>query len=113
MSMAVILLSRMVSMEVILRAPRGRSFSIPDRSGHLFRHAGWHPRRRAHRPAPIDAGRHTDQLGEASAEGAQRGAPYLEADLGDAEAATTQQRHRALDAPRHQVSVRRLAVGAS
>src|SRR5918993_3955233 len=110
MSMAVILLSRMVSMAVILRALLGRTFSIPDRSGHLFRHAGRHPRRRAHRLAPIDARRHTDQLGEASAEGAQRRAPDLEADLGDAEVATAQQRHRALYAPRHQVGVRRLAV---
>ena len=89
----------------------GRRFSIPDRSGHLFRHAGRHPRRRARRLAPIDAGRHTDQLGEASAEGAQRRAADREADLGDAEVATTQQRHRALDAPRHQIAVRRLAVG--
>src|SRR3990170_2927448 len=62
-------------------------------------------------PVPIDAGRHTDQLGEATAEGAQRRAADGEADLGDAEVATTQQRHRALDAPRHQVAVRRLAVG--
>ena len=61
--------------------------------------------------APIDAGRHADQLGEASAEGAQRRAADREADLGDAEVATTQQRHRALDPPRHQVAVRRLAVG--
>ena len=51
-----------------------------------------HPLRRARRPAPIDAGRHTDQLGEAGAEGAQRRAADLEADLGDAEVATTQQR---------------------
>src|SRR5439155_25172190 len=51
------------------------------------------------------------ELGEASAEGAQRRAADGETDLGDAEIATTQQRHRALDAPRHQVAVRRLAVG--
>ena len=89
----------------------GPRFSIPDRSGHLFRDARRHPRRRARRVAPIDAGRHTDQLGEASAEGAQRRAADRETDLGDAEVATTQQRHRALDAPRHQVGVRRLAVG--
>src|SRR5215212_1958950 len=112
MSMAVILLSRMVSMAIILRAAWARPFSIPDRSGHLFRHAGRHPRRRAHRLAPIDAGRHTDQLGEASAEGAQRRAADLEADFGDAEVAMAQQRHRALYAPRHQVGVGRLAVGA-
>src|SRR6266508_4429631 len=91
-----------------LRDPR---FSIPDRSGHLFRHAGRHPRRRARRLAPVDAGRHTDQLSEATAEGAKRRAADRETDLGDAEVATTQQRHRALDAPRHEVTVRRLAVG--
>src|SRR3977135_2798119 len=61
--------------------------------------------------APVGAGRHTDQFGEATAEGAQRRAADRETDLGDAEVATTQQRHRALDAPRHQVAVRRLAVG--
>src|SRR5215218_9850897 len=101
-----------MSMAVILVWLGGRRFSIPDRSGHLFRHAGRHPHRRARRLAPIDAGRHTDQFGEASAEGAQRRAADREADLGDAEVATTQQRHRALDAPRHQIGVRRLAVGA-
>src|SRR6266545_4173631 len=100
-----------MSMAVMLGAARGRRFSIPDRSGHLFRHARRHPRRRARRLAPVDAGRHADQLGEAAAEGAQRRAADREADLGDAEVATAQQRHRALDAPRHQVAVRRLAVG--
>src|SRR3990170_2519804 len=68
-----------MSMAVMLGAARDRRFSIPDRSGHLFRH---------------------DQLGEATAEGAQRRAADLETDLGDAEVATAQQRHRALDAPR-------------
>jgi hypothetical protein len=61
--------------------------------------------------APVGAGRHPDKLGEASAEGAQRRAADRETDLGNAEVATTQQRHRALDAPRHQIGVRRLAVG--
>ena len=65
----------------------------------------------ARRLAPVGAGRHTDQLGEAAAEGAQRRTADREADLGDAEVATAQQRHRALDAARHQVAVRRLAVG--
>ena len=50
-------------------------------------------------------------VGEASAEGAQRRAADRETDLGDAQGPTTQQRHRPLDAPRHQVAVRRLAVG--
>src|SRR5919106_3932958 len=99
-----------MSMTVTLAATRYRRFSIPDRSGDLFRHARRHPGRRAHRLAPVGAGRHTDQLGEASAEGPERRAADLEADLGDAEVATAQQRHRALDAPRHEVAVRRLAV---
>src|SRR6516162_9200222 len=86
-------------------------FSISDRSGHLFRHARRHPRRGARLVAPVGAGWHTDQLGETGAEGAQRRAAHRETDLGDAEVATSQQRHRALDAPRHQVPVWRLAVG--
>src|SRR5450755_567642 len=100
-----------MSIALTLVAARDRRFSIPDRSGHLFRHARRHPRRRASWLAPVGAGRHADQFGEASAEGAQRRAANRETDLGDAEVATTQQRHRALDPPRHQVAVRRLAVG--
>src|SRR5438132_973845 len=61
--------------------------------------------------APVGAGRHAGQFGEASAEGAQRRAADRETDLGDAEIAPAQQRHRALDLPRHQVAVRRFAVG--
>src|SRR6266540_5142190 len=95
-----------MSMAVTLGATRCRCFSIPDRSGHLFRDARRHPRRRARRLAPVGAWRHTDQFGEASAEGAQRRAADLETDLGDAEVAATQQRHRTLDAPRHLLAVR-------
>ena len=86
--------------------------TFPDGSGHLFRHARWHPRGGARLVAPVGAGRHADQLGETGAEGAQRRAAHRETNLGDTEVATAQQRHRALDAPRHQVPVRRLAVGA-
>src|SRR4051794_679499 len=46
-----------MSMAVTLAAARGPRFSIPDRSGHLFRHARRHPRRRARRVAPVGAGR--------------------------------------------------------
>src|SRR5664279_4686432 len=99
-------------MAVTLGDLADRRFSIPDRSGHLFRHARRHPRRRTRLVAPVGAGRHTDQVAEATAEGAQRRAADREADLGDAEVATTQQRHRALDAPRYQIGVGRLAVGA-
>ena len=45
------------------------------------------PASRTRRLAPVDAGRHADQLGEARAEGAQRRAADREADLGDAEVA--------------------------
>src|SRR3954447_9196587 len=100
-----------MSMAITLTAARGPRFSIPDRSGDLLRQARRHPRRRAGRVAPVGAGRHADQVAEATAEGAQRRAADREADLGDAEVTTTQQSHRALDAPRHQVAVRRLAVG--
>src|SRR5215217_1883447 len=100
-----------MSMAGTLDAARYPRFSIPDRFGHLFGHARRHPRRRARRLVPVGAGRHTDQLGEASAKGAQGRAADLETHLGDAEVATTQERHRALDAPRHEIAVRRLAVG--
>ena len=99
-----------MSMTVTLGAAPGPGFSIPDRSGHLFRHAERHP---AVVRASSGAGRRwaaPRPVGEAGAEGAQRGAADREADLGDAEVATAQQRHRALDAPRHEVAVRRLAV---
>src|SRR3954451_18483401 len=86
-------------------------FSIPDRSGDLLRLACRHPRRLTDRVAPIRAGGYADQLGETRAEGAQRRAADLETDFGDAEVAAAQQRHRALDASRHQVAVRRLTVG--
>ncbi len=59
----------------------------------------------------VGARRHPDQFGEAGAEGAERGAADLEADLGDAEVAAAQQRHRPLDPAGHQVRVGRLAVG--
>jgi hypothetical protein len=100
-----------MSMAVTVARPGDRRFSIPDRSGHLLGHARRHPAVACARIAPVGAGRHTDQLGEAGAEGAERRAADREADLGDAEVAAAQQRHRALDAPRHQVAVRRLAVG--
>src|SRR3954451_175489 len=99
-------------MAATLSGARRRCFSIPDRSGDLLCLARGHLRRVFARIAAVGAGRNTDQLGETSAEGAQRRAANLEADLGDAEVTTTKQRHRAFDATRHQVAVRRLAVGA-
>src|SRR5213595_3156 len=85
-------------------------FLISDRYRDLLRHARRYP---GHRPGfltRVRAGRNTDEFGEAGAEGAQRRAADRETDIGDAEAATAQQRHRALDASSHQVAVRRLAV---
>ena len=101
-----------MSMPGTLRAARRRRFSIPDRSRDLLRDARRHARHRARGLAPICARRHPDELGEASAEGAERRAANLETDLGDRQVALTKQRHRPLDPPRHQVAVRRLAVGA-
>src|ERR1700710_1632703 len=100
-----------MSMTLTLDAARGPRFSIPDRSADLLLNTRRQARGPAGRLAPVGTGRYTDQLGEACAEGAQRRAADREADLGDAEVAATQQRHRALDASRHQVAVRRLAVG--
>jgi hypothetical protein len=60
-----------MSMAVALAAARGSALlDSPIDLVTLFRHAGRHPRHRARRLAPIDAGRHSDQLGEATAEGA-------------------------------------------
>src|ERR1044072_8683928 len=101
---------RSISMTVKLDDLGGRRFSIPDRSGHLLDDARRHPHGGACRVAPGGARRHAEELGEARAEGAQRRAADLEADLGDAEVAATQQRHRALDPSRHEIGVGRLAV---
>src|SRR5918998_1081024 len=94
-----------------LFAARNGRFLIPDGSGHLLGDARGHPDGGARLLLAVDARRHADEFGEAGAEGAERGAADLEADFGDAEVAATQQRHGALDAPRHEVAVRRLAVG--
>src|SRR5215467_9187646 len=69
----------------ICRRRARKSFSIPDRSGHLLRHTRRHPCRGGRHLAPVGAGRHPDQLGETGAEGAQRRAADRETDLGDAE----------------------------
>src|SRR4051794_11901969 len=100
-----------MSMPITLNVAPELSFSIPDGSGDLFRHARRYPRRGLGRIAPVGAGWHADQLGEAGAEGPEGGTADLEAHLGDAEVAPTEQRHGPLDASGHQVRVRRLAVG--
>src|SRR5215217_7736032 len=100
-----------MSMAGTLVAGGDPRFSIPDRSRDLLGDARRDARHRAGGLALVDAGRHPDELREAAAEGPERRAADLEADLGDAEVAPAQQRHRALDAPRHQVAVGRLAVG--
>jgi hypothetical protein len=71
------------------------------------------PLDRASLLSAIDAGRYADELGEAGAERPERGAAHLEAHVGDAQVTATHERHRALDAPRHEVGVRRLAVSES
>src|SRR6476659_9507070 len=96
-----------MSMAVTVRAARRPRFSIPDRFGAApVASPAW--RRTAAsppRPGPRSCGarRHADQLGEAGAERAQRRAADREADLGDAEVTLAQQRHRPLDAARHQI----------
>jgi hypothetical protein len=100
-----------ISMTITLAAVSDLRFSIPDRPGHLLCDAWRHPRGLVSALGSVGAGRHADQFGEASAEGAQRGTPHRKTDIGDAEVAAAQQRHRALDSPRHQVAVRRFAVG--
>ena len=92
---------------VRLGGARRLRFSIP-RSGDLLFDARRQSRRRVGSAAPIGATRHTHQLGEAGAERAERCAADREADLGGAHVAAPEQRHRALDAPRHVVRVRRL-----
>src|SRR3954468_22712243 len=99
-----------MSMPETLDAAGWACFSIPDRSGDLLLLARGQAGGRRRGLVAVRARRHSDQLCEARAEGAERGAADLEADLGDAEVAAAQQRHRPLDAPRHQVGVRRLAV---
>ena len=88
-----------------------RCFSIPDRPRDLLGHARRHPLGGRSARRVVGAGRHPDELAEAGAEGAQRRAADLEADLGDAHVAALEQRHRALDPAGHQVAVGRLAVG--
>src|SRR4051794_270527 len=99
------------SMALTLRARGHGRFSIPDRSRHLLDDARRDPGRGTRRLAAVDARRHADELGEARAEGPERRAADREADFGHAQVAAAQQRHRALDAPRHEVAVRRLPVG--
>ena len=88
-----------------------RRFSIPDGSRHLLCDARRQFRRLASDLAAVCTRRDADQLGEASAEGAEGGAADGETDLGDGEVASPQQRHRAFDAPGHEVGVGRLPVG--
>src|SRR5690606_4058686 len=58
----------------------------------------------------VATGGHAHELGEASGEGTEGPVADREAHLGDAEVAAAQQRHGALDAPGHEVAVRRFPV---
>src|SRR5215469_1406097 len=89
---------------------RGR-FSIPDRSQRRPQQACGERLGPRVVPSPIGARALADELGEAGAEGPQRRAADLEADLGDREVPPPQQGHGPLDAPGHQVAVRGLPVG--
>src|ERR1700761_7583127 len=100
-----------MSMATTLATAGALRFSISDRPRHPSGDAGGHAAGGARLLAAVPARRHPDQFGEAGAEGAERGAADLEADLGDAEVAAPQQRHRPLDPARHQVAVGGLAEG--
>jgi peptide/nickel transport system permease protein len=76
----------------------------------LFRDAGRHVAGGPASPLSVGAGRHAHELREPRAEGAQRGAPHGEADVGHGQVRAAQQRHGALDPARHEVRVRRLPV---
>src|SRR5215470_4361023 len=96
-----------ISMAARLMRVGDLRFSIPDRSRDLLGHARWYSGHGARFPARVCARRHTNQFGEAGAERAERRAAHREADLRDGEAAATEERHRALDPPSHQVAVGR------
>lgn len=95
----------LISMSFTVVSSWSRDFLIPDRSGYLLLDA-----RRQLRP-PVDTTptvltwRDTNQLLEPGGEGPEGGATNLEADLGHAPVAHTQQSHRPLDSPGHQVAV--------
>ncbi len=78
-----------------LASAGGGCFSIPDRSQSYSRQAGGKRFRPRVIARPVRAGGLPDELGEARAEGAQRGA----ADLRNDEVAAPQQGHGPLDAP--------------
>src|SRR4051794_11052014 len=82
----------------------------PGRARDVLGHAARHADELAVVAGAVGGRRLAHELGEARAERAKRRAPDLQADLRDREVAAPQQRLRALDAPRHQVRVRRLAV---
>src|SRR4051794_23504384 len=82
----------------------------PGRARDVLGHAARHADELAVVAGAVGGRRLAHELGEARAERPQRRAADLQADLRDREVAAPQQRLRALDAPRHQVRVGRLAV---
>src|SRR5579872_4130922 len=89
--------------------PRGRAcFSIPDRSGANLDDARRNAGTLVMAPGAVCAGAFTDHLGETRAEGSERRASDLEANIGDAEVAAPEQVLGPLDAACHEVRVRRL-----
>src|SRR5215217_38731 len=100
-----------MSMAVRLVVTRDHRFSIPDRSRNLLRDARRDPRHLSGGFEPVRARRDADQLREASAERPERRAADRETHLGGARIVAEQKRHRSFDPARHEVAVRRLAVG--
>src|SRR6516164_5281921 len=89
------------------RAPGRR----PARPGHDHRLAGGHATELLVIAGAVHRRRLADELSEAGGEGAEARTADRETDLRHAQVAATQQRLRPLDAPGHEVRVRRLGVG--
>src|SRR5690554_3033011 len=97
-------------MTATLAAATALRFSIPDRFARLFSQARRHTECFSPVLLAIHARWYTDEFGEARAERAERREPHLYAHLGDAQVASSQQSHRPLDSPRHEVLVRGFPV---
>src|ERR1044072_2804484 len=100
-----------MSMPGTLR-PRSRlGFSVPDRSRVDLLDARGDARVVVVVTRPVGARALADELGEPRGEGAEGGTADLEADLGDAEVAASEESLGALDPSGHEVAVGRLAEG--
>src|ERR1700689_478300 len=106
-------LESVTSMYATLASRRGNGFSDPAGSGQFLGHSAGDGGQRAVIAVAVRGRGLARQLREAGAERPERGAADGQADLGDRLVAPAQQRLDPLDAPRHQVRVRGLAVGGA